>query len=70
MPRRADARRLPQRVVTESARARKKRLLLKLAGRETMLILVVNGLVVNGALPLDIVSKSVLCTLYSVKKVS
>ena len=42
-------------------------LLFKKAGTENMLILAVNGLAVNGALPLYIVSKSVLCILYSVK---
>ena len=36
---------------------KKKQLLLKLAGRENVLILAVNGLAVNGAPPLCIVSK-------------
>ena len=43
-------------------------LLFQLGGTENTLILAVNILDVNGALPLYIVSKSVLCTPYSVKR--
>ena len=43
-------------------------LLFKEVGTGNMLILAVNGLAVNGALPLNILSKRVLCALHGVKK--